>query len=123
MTKHEATVEVLTAEVRVLMVGSRQITLSVARQLDQADPAEIQPFGRVAPKGSQPGYVYVIGKHAGTGALVRARTPVRPDEIIYAAQVAADKAETAAAYAARCGQLTALAKAWSELPLIVLGLR
>jgi hypothetical protein len=47
MTKHETTVEVLTAEVRVLMVGSRQITLSVVRQLDHADPGEIQPFGRV----------------------------------------------------------------------------
>ena len=29
----EARVEVLRAEVRVLMVGSRQVTLSVARQL------------------------------------------------------------------------------------------
>ena len=42
-----ATVEVLTAEVRVLMIGSRQVTLSVARQLDCIDPYEIQPFGRI----------------------------------------------------------------------------
>lgn len=42
-----ATVELLTAEVRVLMVGSRQVTLSVARQLDFADPQEIEPFGRI----------------------------------------------------------------------------
>ena len=42
-----ATVEVLTAEVRVLMVGSRQITLSVYRQLDYAEPADLEPFGRV----------------------------------------------------------------------------
>jgi len=47
MSQHEATVEVLTAEVRVLMVGSRQITLSVVRQLDYASPAEIKPFGRI----------------------------------------------------------------------------
>jgi hypothetical protein len=42
-----ATVEVLTAEVRVLMVGSRQVTLSVYRQLDETLPECIEPFGRV----------------------------------------------------------------------------
>ena len=45
--KHEATVEVLTAEVRVLQVGRRQVTLSVVRQLDWADPADVVPSGRV----------------------------------------------------------------------------
>lgn len=43
-----ATVEALTAEVRVLMVGSRQVTLSVARQLDLVEPNSITPFGRIA---------------------------------------------------------------------------
>lgn len=50
----EATVEVLTAEVRTLMVGSRQVTLSVYRQLDEVDifetvlsDATFVPFGRV----------------------------------------------------------------------------
>jgi hypothetical protein len=43
----EARVEVLRAEVRVLMVGSRQVTLSVARQLDAVEPRQIKPFGRV----------------------------------------------------------------------------
>ena len=47
-----ATVETLTAEVRVLMVGNRQITLSVAKQLDVVTPLDhvtnaITPFGRV----------------------------------------------------------------------------
>lgn len=42
-----ATVETLTAEVRVLMVGSRQVTLSVARQLDIVPLAELTVFGRV----------------------------------------------------------------------------
>lgn len=46
MTK-TATVEVLTAEVRVLMVGSRQVTLSVYRQLDCVPVGDIEPFGRV----------------------------------------------------------------------------
>lgn len=42
-----ATVELLTAEVRVLMIGRRQVTLSVYRQLDTIDPDQIEPFGRV----------------------------------------------------------------------------
>lgn len=42
-----ATVEVLTAEVRVLMVGSRQVTLSVYRQLDRIPLCALKAFGRV----------------------------------------------------------------------------
>jgi hypothetical protein len=44
---HTATVETLTAKVRVLMVGSRQVTLSVYKQLDFITPYDIEPFGRV----------------------------------------------------------------------------
>jgi len=58
--KHEATVEVLTAEVRVLQVGRRQVTLSVVRQLDWADPADVEPFGRVRTGDSPPGRVRAI---------------------------------------------------------------
>ena len=56
MSTNTATVETLTAEVRVLMVGSRQITLSVARQLDSYnifdtydhfDLDQFVPFGRI----------------------------------------------------------------------------
>lgn len=43
-----ARVELLTAEVRVLMVGSRQVTISVFEQLDRVPPDQIEPFGRVA---------------------------------------------------------------------------
>lgn len=42
-----ATVETLVAEVRTLMVGSRQVTLSVYKQLDRVSVWRIQPFGRV----------------------------------------------------------------------------
>ena len=67
-----ATIEVLTAEVRVLMVGSRQVTLSVFRQLDHAPWHECEPFGRI--RDSQNGYneKTIIGKHRVTGQLVRA---------------------------------------------------
>jgi hypothetical protein len=83
---HEATVEVLTAEVRVLMVGSRQVTLSVYGQLDLVRPDHIEPFGRVSRKphcrdawdfGRRvspdcPGdCVDVVGRSLNTGALVR----------------------------------------------------
>jgi hypothetical protein len=84
--KHEATVEVLTAEVRVLQVGRRQVTLSVVRQLDWADPADVEPFGRVrtgdnlpgrpraidgmgSSRVKQPGAVEVVG--SASGVLVR----------------------------------------------------
>ena len=72
MTIAAARVEVLTAEVRVLMVGSRQVTMSVYNQLDRVKPSEIEPFGRVAPRDAEPGYTYVVGA-SGAGNLVRSR--------------------------------------------------
>src|SRR2546430_1925472 len=59
--KHEATVEVLTAEVRVLQVGRRQVTLSVVRQLDWVDAADVVPFGRVRTGDTLPGRPRAIG--------------------------------------------------------------
>jgi hypothetical protein len=76
-----AEVEVLTAEVRVLMVGSRQVTLSVARQLDKVSLANIQAFGRVR-LGANVYGEYVIGKDRASSTLVVAeyesQPPVRP---------------------------------------------
>jgi hypothetical protein len=72
-----AHVDVLTAEVRALMIGNRQVTLSVYRQLDTVEPDEIEPFGRV--RDSKDGYseLYVIGRHKEGGALVRSSCPQR----------------------------------------------
>ena len=42
-----ASVEVLSAEVRVLQVGSLQLTRSMYWQVDEAAPKQFQPFGRV----------------------------------------------------------------------------
>lgn len=64
-------VEVLTAQVRVLMVGSRQVTLSVFRQLDEVDFEEVTPFGRVRDRNSD-SYRDIIGIHFKDGSLVRA---------------------------------------------------
>jgi hypothetical protein len=76
MTTTTARVEVLTAEVRVLMVGSRQVTMSVYSQLDQVEHHDhIEPFGRVAPRDADSDRVYVVGasgRDADRGTLVRA---------------------------------------------------
>lgn len=95
MTTKTATVEALTAEVRVLMVGSRQITMSVYDQLDTVrwdhitipmgfmdfegkcayeippPPSHGEPFGRVRPRKAKDYSVYIVGSHVITGALVR----------------------------------------------------
>lgn len=67
-----ATVETLTAEVRVLMVGSRQVTLSVYRQLDSVDMWDMEPFGRVRTAkavgyGAPSFSVEVVGRRANSG--------------------------------------------------------
>ncbi len=50
MTTTTARVEVLTAEVRTLQVGARQVTLSVYNQLDRVALHTMTPFGRVSVK-------------------------------------------------------------------------
>lgn len=67
-----ATVETLTAEVRVLVVGNRQITLSVAKQLDEVPLWDMLPFGRVSVGKTHGVWGRVIGRHKRTGALVLA---------------------------------------------------
>lgn len=66
-----ARVEVLTAEVRTLVVGSRQVTMSVYSQLDRVSPDQIRAFGRVRPgRAFEPSWLYLIGADA-AGNLVR----------------------------------------------------
>jgi len=68
-----ATVVTVVAEVRVLMVGSRQITRSVFRQLDVIPINEVQPMGRVNERCWPDQYheFWVVGRHQTTGELVR----------------------------------------------------
>lgn len=77
MPSTTATVETLTAEVRVLMVGSRQVTMSVAKQLDEVAPDDIIPFGRIS-TGTKNGFaeankIEVIGRSEEDGSLVRSK--------------------------------------------------
>jgi hypothetical protein len=89
--KSTATVETLTAEVRVLMVGSRQVTLSVVRQLDIAKPDQIMPCGRVrAARDFGAGDIEVVGSVNGVLARSfacktthRCYGPVRDDGSYY----------------------------------------
>lgn len=67
-----ATVDVLTAEVRVLMVGRRQVTMSVFSQLDKVPHSEIAPFGRVNPKDANRNEIHLVGSGP-DGTLVRSR--------------------------------------------------
>lgn len=75
----EPSVESLTAEIRVLQVGSKPIALSAARQLDSVDPSEIKPFGRVRidPKPAT-GLIEVIGSV--NGILARSSASSREVE-------------------------------------------
>lgn len=67
-----ASVEVLSAEVRVLQVGSLQLTRSMYWQLDEAAPKKFQPFGRVKDnKRPLKDGVLLVGRDSRTGALVR----------------------------------------------------
>ncbi len=80
MSARTAKVEVLQAAVRVLMVGSRQITISVFNQLDWVPFGSIEPFGRVRvskpPRQTDPfadnrRHVEIVGMERDSGALVR----------------------------------------------------
>jgi hypothetical protein len=53
------------------MIGNRQVTLSVYRQLDEVPYDDVEPFGRVRDSKDEPGAIYIVGKHTTTGTLVR----------------------------------------------------
>lgn len=130
MSTLTATVEVLTAQVRVLMVGSRQVTLSVYRQLDWADPREMTPFGRIRDEVTersfrrevddwgvsryvQDGGLWAIGCNS-TGDLVRSHLPKPPKSV---AQARLDRwTLTDDEFAA----MTRLWDEWSDLSLVIL---
>jgi hypothetical protein len=73
-----ATVETLAAEVHVLKVGNRQITLSVVKQLDRVGLNELELFGRIRTgrdiwfsdlEFCERPVIELIGRHTETGAL------------------------------------------------------
>ena len=145
-----ATVEVLAAEVRVLKVGSRQVTMSVYNQLDTINDEDIEPFGRVRAREHDHEFVYVVGRDQRDGTLARSRRPAMRRAIhtrvmneagsdearrVCAAMQATRTAvydecwvernpDIASWWVKRVEELEAAAGEWKRLPLIVLaGLR
>jgi hypothetical protein len=131
MTNHTATVATLTAQVRVLMVGSRQVTMSVYGQLDYVEPACINPFGRVKPKDAAWWRIYVVGQDQGTCTLVRSSTlseaalaDLREGKRIRDRQYQVSVPEWDSATEKDRDRFAQVAEQWSALPLIILaGLR
>lgn len=81
MTATTATVETLTAQVRVLAMNTRQITLSIAKQLDIVPAEDIEPFGRIkADWLGGAALLKVIGRHRETGVLAVSKAS-RRDEV------------------------------------------
>jgi hypothetical protein len=83
MTSATATVETLSAEVRVLTVGRRQVTMGVFRQLDTVDWTEqktLELFGRVREtRKDEKDLLHVVGRVKDTGVLVRSRINPREE--------------------------------------------
>jgi hypothetical protein len=75
MAKTEATVAVLAAELKTLVIGARQVTIGIWSQLDEVPDDEIIPFGRVSPPGNHEPVLWVVGKHKKNGSLVRSSLP------------------------------------------------
>jgi len=124
--------------VRVLMVGSRQVTLSVYRQLDTVPPARITPFGRVRDKSDEDApwapRLHVVG--ACNGQLVRSsikqayrptpldiQWPTPPRDLDEERRRAVDEARARENHLKQVVAWNAYVE-WANLPLVVLaGLR
>lgn len=115
---YEARVQVLTAEVRTLVVGSRQVTMSVYSQLDEVTPDKIEPFGRVNPKDGGVNWMYVVGRQVASGVLVRSSAWLKLEMLEdqrFKDKFFPDTTQQ---------QLAKVVEQWTALPLIVLaGLR
>jgi hypothetical protein len=123
VSEHTATMEVLTAEVRVLQVGSRQIALSVYGQLDEVRADDIKPFGRVRSRNSSYALTEVVGSDD-DGRLCRSWLHDDGLEIGWAEGPPGGRLISARKNPERAEAVRKYAAMWSALPLIVLaGLR
>jgi hypothetical protein len=137
VTEQSAQVDVLTAEVRALMIGRRQVTLSVFRQLDWVCHEAVEPFGRVNSGEKWPDsyrdsipHLAVVGRvrdgFASAGGLVRSRIMTDRQypsyrRLDYSEQ---DWAALMAEWDLKEAVRAAFVSEWTRLPLIVLaGLR
>jgi hypothetical protein len=100
-------VEHLTAEIRVLAIGKRQVTGGMYKQLDSVAPDLIEPFGRVRSTvyATPAAHFEIVGRHRETGSLVRSAVSVDPDW----------------SGSFRSPGLSKVPPEWRDLPLIILG--
>jgi hypothetical protein len=122
----QARVQLLTAEVRTLVVGARQVALSVYAQLDECPPELIEPFGRVRPREAGRWHTYVVGRIYGElvrSSVLSMRAWQQGKRISYGetAQLDVGTVRYMIPYnVERQDTLAALATEWEKLPLIVL---
>ena len=122
----QARVQLLTAEVRTLVVGARQVTLSCYAQLDECPPELIEPFGRVRPRQASRWHTYVIGRIYGElvrSSALSSRAWQQGKRISYGETEQLDVGNIRYVIPNNVGRqdaLAALATEWEKLPLIVL---
>jgi hypothetical protein len=122
----QARVQLLTAEVRTLVLGARQVALSVYAQLDECPPELIEPFGRVRPREAGRWHTYVIGRVYGElvrSSVLSRRAWQQGKRICYGetAQLDVGTVRYVIPHSVeRQDTLAALATEWEKLPLIVL---
>src|SRR5215468_4223550 len=110
MNKHTGTVESLSAEIRVLMIDSRQVTLSMYRQLDEVEWETFCPFGRINDR-TQNGF-WMVGNTGPGTPVVKCHIPDdNVDDIWLRDQTLDDFQEEGWSYPARYPR---------DFPLIVL---
>ena len=122
----QARVQLLTAEVRTLVVGARQVALSVYAQLDECPPELIEPFGRVRPREAGRWHTYVVGRIYGElvrSSVLSKRAWQQGKRISYGETGQLDVGNIRYMIpnnVERQDALAALATEWEKLPLIVL---
>ena len=125
-----ARVQLFAAEVRTLVVGARQVTLSFYAQLDECPPELIEPFGRVRPRQASRWHTYVVGRICGElvrSSMLSSRAWQQGKRISYGETAQLDVGNNRYVIPSnveRQDTLAAMATEWEKLPLIVLaGLR
>jgi hypothetical protein len=97
MTQMKASVEMVQASVKTLVIGDRQVTVGVFKQVDKVPYEQLEVWGRVALHDSWLGddqHVWLVGRDVETGRLARCQV-VDPDVFGGGVATAADREQWA----------------------------
>lgn len=100
-------------------VNGRRLTTSLARQLDEVPPNQLEPWGRINLGTAQAECLSVVGVELGTGHLVRSRVPGPRTEVYATSNSRAINSLGHYAGLTRA-ELNRLHERWRQLPLILL---